>query len=35
MNEIEKYFTQKNDSVGRAISEMARELKISNPLLRS
>ena len=35
MNEIEKYFTKKNDGLGKAISEMARELKILNPLLRS
>jgi hypothetical protein len=33
MNEIERYFSQKNDSIAKAISEMAKDLRINNPLL--
>lgn len=33
MNDIEKFFARKNESIAKAISEMAKELKINNPLL--
>lgn len=33
MNEIERFFNKKNEVFAKAFSELAKELKISNPLM--